>query len=253
MRLLTLFIFMIFANHAKAELVCYQTQVCNLVKELLIDQKIVKTALLPKGADPHHYELKGKEIKDLIKATYLIAPNLHLSPWLKKIENQRNAKQTYFLKERQMDGFSKESLAHFWLDPEHLCQTAKELEKVLQNWKLETKTFQCKSFGAKKSKTNVYIITHDALGPLLKKEGHLYYAIRTSGHGHVVGPKEMKKLTLFLNQHPKVTWLIETNIDLPTVIKKMYRKGDKKITINTSGEVGQPPYQVLDHLFAIFH
>ncbi len=166
--------------------------------------------------DPHHMELSPKQIKLILSMPNLILPHSHLAPWLKGIKEQRKQlnQTTFEFPSEQEKGRPFE---HFWLHPSRLCEMQKMMEKTLchssgpiscdskQQW-ASLKTL------ASKWQDHLFVLTHDALLPLLK---------------------ELKLKTLVLNDHH------EGELD-PNALKSIYRSLQSKTAMVVINEIGNP-------------
>jgi hypothetical protein len=119
-----------FDLHAKVALIgVTHPQVKETLEEI---SKLYQWSIKPdlafhfKGS-AHEYRPSAKDLKSLMKQTYLMAGPTGHQKWLLKANNYLPSK-TYFLKDTAQD--------HFWLNADLACSKEQELIKALLHWQL---------------------------------------------------------------------------------------------------------------------
>ncbi|MFZ4714863.1 MAG: metal ABC transporter solute-binding protein, Zn/Mn family [Bacteriovoracaceae bacterium] len=232
-----------FSFFSHAQIVCTHPQVCNLAQEILVTQSKMKN-VLPMNVDPHHFEPGIGQVKESLSAKILITAPIELQPWLKNILETRKKKNlpTFVLKTLgQTDTLNAQ--AHFWMYPEVVCFNWMNLRMFLADQKLAVKSDDCVS-PAKPSHSvdRIFILSHDALKPLLSKYAGQVIALKTSDHHAEILPSTLKLLTT-LPDSEKVVWVMEKNIIIPDQIIKSYRKPHQSfLTFDLDGIIGERPH-----------
>lgn len=248
------------------ELACAHVQVCNLVDEILTeadaDHKVELTMPFQIKGDPHHFGPGPQVVKALLEAPFLITPSRYLSPWTRKILQQRSNKMTTKSFELALESsqslqekFSQEVLAHFWLRPESLCQAKKQITKNLIEWGVIKKNHKSRCFKSKVQKLGKklrlhsqsipLVLYHDALMPYFSELGIQAFTLKGSGHGERMSVQKLKKFHQYLEQNSRVLWIRESSIHIHSQLKGLQRKDDISIEVDTLGHRQQPSTETL--------
>lgn len=233
----------------ESQITCYHTQVCNIVHYLAPNASL-EVLELPKETDPHHYEISSKELKTLVKAKYLIAPNRTLVPWIERTLESRNKEETLELTLTKMKGQNDEPLAHFWLYKKGLCEAMDIIKEKLQSWQIPTENKNCSDLKIKEgtnTQKRLLVVTHDALYPLASELGLEIVAARTSHHSHEVSAQTLKEIAL-KTKNRKCLWIVENQIKIPPTVLSYVKSDDKKVNLNTTGQLYETPGQTLKNL-----
>lgn len=245
------------------EISCTHSQLCLMAEFILKSHELKKNEhytikqTIKISGDPHDFEPKASEIKELINSSLLISGPTELNPWIKKITEQRKKNKT--LKSISLsiasDSFTtyksknKEALSHFWLYPEIQCDMEAQLEEKLVEYQLikervslrnecsdEAQVVEAELSDAIKKMKYPMVFTHDALLPLFniyKLKNQNFLAIKGSGHHHETTAASVKKLYDALKA-PLVIWLIEENINVPKNILDKKRANDLELKIESA-------------------
>ncbi len=227
-------------SRANTEYSCSHIMVCALVKKAAIENnKQVKiTSAFQINGDPHQFSASPKLVKKIIKLENLIVGPMELHPWLKNI--LKNSKENYTLLElpqsqkSKYSKYSKETLAHFWLNKKDQCELQKQIELKLfninseKNCSHELDTLNLKSI--------VFVITHDSLRPLLERSGAKTISLSGSDHHHEISTHEIKQVHMALKKYKNINWIIEKHMKLPSNIKSLIRSNDSVIHLETLPE-----------------
>lgn len=249
---------------------CTHPEICKLLSTIIKESKLSNlhytNAILPTG-DPHEYEPNSKEIKELIKAQIIINGPKELNPWTDKIEKLRNHNQDIYIYldknlAKHYPGASTESLSHFWLYPDFYCSFKEILENELKKKNIKIKSSICETQNIQKKLENTLanitipiIVTHDALVPLLKKarkNSHDIVAIKGSTHHEEASVNSIKKVYDLL-KNPKVLWIIENNIVIPSNISSKIRPNDLIIRLDTKSKLDTESFDQLNQLINEFN
>lgn len=246
---------------------CSHPELCTLAKAIFAENHMKDyqfVNLVAISGDPHEYEPRATEVKNLIKANILIAGPLELNPWIKKVNYQRSKMGVLKTLNIPLDkndyaaypGASHEALSHFWLYPKIYCslKTKLEAQLVSMNFLVMDPARKSCSNEVLKIETELQetlqsmklpvVLTHDALLPLLEmlsKNKALIVAIKGSGHHSEATPKSVKKLYDALKS-PQVIWIEEKSINVPQNILSKKRKNDLSIYIDTASTAQGPSY-----------
>ncbi len=226
-----------------AQITCTHPQLCNMASELAA-QKLEVNSPLPSNVDPHHFEPNLGLIKKFNEAKLLLTPPIALQPWLKNVLRYRAKKGKPTLtfkslalsKDKGMDA----AYAHVWMYPESLCFNWGGLRAFMVENKLKVKEDDCPNPGAPlKSVNKTFVLTHDALLPLLKRYSSNVIALKTSDHHAQVLPSTLKKLAQLENS-ANVIWILEKNIAIPDQMIKRFKKDKQGLKIfDLDGTIGE--------------
>lgn len=241
------------ASAQELKVACSHAELCLLAKNIAVEfnEKISTETLVTMSGDPHEFEPTINELKSLISAPLLLVGPTELNPWIKKVQFQRAKNKnltTVFLpltpeRKASYSHGSGEAFAHFWLYPKIYCEMKKELAQKL--FKKEVKDNSCETkaklveekLKSTLSKlTTPIVLTHDALWPLLqtyKPKELSIVAIKGSGHHEEATSESVKKLYTVLKS-PKVIWLEETGIHVPSNVTSLKRKTDGTLKLDTA-------------------
>lgn len=264
---LTLFLFLLCPSVFAGTVSCSHPELCKLVSTIAAENKIanLKTqVLINMTGDPHEYEPSTAEIKSLLSAPFLITGPVELNPWIKKINFQRSKNSALItislpFEKTHLEMYPKasaETLSHFWLYPKVYCAFKEKLTAEL------TKTGEKVSFKGcdaatveedlstqlKKTKAP-FILTHDALLPLLVTldPSHVIVAIKGSGHHEEAGTDAIKKMYKAL-EAPKAIWIVESGIHVPSNVLNKIRNVDLVIKLDTANSSSSSSFSVLKEL-----
>lgn len=248
---------------AAETILCSHPQVCNLLSIIYPSDKLQSSVVFV--GDHHHYEPNSNVIKNFIEAPILVTGPKALHPWLTPILKKRSEKlinidasidinftETYQSK-------SPEVLAHFWLYPDIACDFLDQYQTKFKKHKIQFEkhtTADClKKYSSswdeliklsKKISTPI-VLTHDALIPLLKKLNLKVFALKGSNHHEDISPNAVKSLH-GETKNTEVIWIQEEGFEVPPAIKRLIKKNDKVITIDTNGKKGDDVSLVLSVL-----
>ena len=209
-------------------------------------------------ADFHHFDPNPQQVKAMLDAPYLImGPRSH-GPWTDKIIASRKGKKTLLLpsfpipKDKK---FNQRTWDHFWLNPYTYCQSYNYLAKKLIDW-LAVKTNPCPFsndfFNQPRElsfDTNLYIISHDSLGPLLTALNKKWMALKGSHHGEEISSKTLKSIYKKSSQKTNLVWLWEKHLPIPEFMPKLISKSQhKKIMLTTLRSFPSPEQNLLKSL-----
>jgi hypothetical protein len=259
------------SSNAKTNWYCAHPELCNLFQEIIDENQISDLAIynvVQLSGDPHEYEPKSIEIKNLIKVNNLIIGPKELNPWSTKINYQRIKNKNYkqielTLSTDDLKNYSystNESISHFWLYPKIYCKFKNSLITYLKNDdhpKLKISICDNSEIETKLKKTiaNLHfsiIVTHDALVPLLKTLSPTtqnIVSLKGSGHHEELNSAAIKNLYKALSDK-RVIWIKEKNISIPTNISNKIRANDLVIELDTSSTKRKSPFSVLTELEA---
>ncbi|EQC46434.1 periplasmic solute-binding domain protein [Bacteriovorax sp. BSW11_IV] len=233
----------------ESQITCYHTQICNIV-HYLAPKVSLEVLELPKETDPHHYEISAKELKTLVKAKHLITPNRALVPWIERALVSRKTEDSLELGLPKMNGQSDGPLAHFWLYKKGLCEAIDSIRNKLQSWQIPIENKNCSDLKIEelsKAQKRLLVVTHDALYPLASELGLEIVAARTSHHSHEVSAQTLKEIALKTKSR-KSLWIVENQIKIPPTVLSYVKSDDKKVNLNTTGELYETPGQTLKSL-----
>lgn len=248
---LFLFFFLVSCKTFAFETVaCSHPEICRLISHTTLNQVPTKSLIVISG-DPHEFEPSSNQVKELLTAKILVVGPQELNPWIKKILYQRAKDKSIITFNLEINetiskkySTNKEPLSHFWLYPEIYCDMKKQLAEwiIFKQNKIATNLTcnyesQIKSLETSLQKiTTPIVLSHDALLPLLNyhsKNKLKVLTLKGSGHHDDVSPQAIKELYNAL-KFPKVIWVFEKNINIPTNIASKIRNTDKQINIDTA-------------------
>lgn len=261
--ILTSIIFFYFSSIYALEVACTHEEVCSLVSKSF-KEKLITRPLVVINGDPHEFEPTPSQIKNLLNAPILVSGPIELNPWIAKVLNEREKNKKLItvslqLKKEQQTTYqthNTEALSHFWLYPQVYCDFKNQLlhHSAFQNL---TKMKDCNveniEFSLREHLKNIqlpFILSHDALEPLLKFYGPKslnIISLKSSTHHDEVSPASIKKMYSSLN-NGKVIWLIETGIDIPHNISSKIRSTDTMLKIDTSKNINDVEFSTLNEL-----
>lgn len=256
------FVFLFFSLYAKEvfpqTFACAHPELCKMAQLIFFENNIQNHQLknlVNIAGDPHEFEPSPLEIKNLLTEKILLGGPLELNPWSFKINYQR-AKNKKLLSldilftQEDFSFYPKaspEHLSHFWLYPKIYCAFKKRMEeKFIESHFLKGKTSSEKC-NDEREKIEIkiahtltqlpypIIFTHEALLPLflsLSGKKDYFVAIKGSGHHDEATPQSMKKI-YDLFKYPKVIWVVENKINIPSHILSKKRPADITIQIDT--------------------
>ena len=236
-----IFFFISLLTHA--QVVCTHPQVCNLAHALGLKQDQLKFPL-SLNSDPHHYEPTIREVKELSSAKILLVAPLDLQPWMKNILDQRAKKKlpTFILQTLSQPN-TRKAQSHFWMYPESVCFNWMNLRNFLGQQNFKMIPDDCPN-PAKPSHSmdRIFILSHDALEPLLKKYATQVIALKTSDHNAEILPSTLKQISK-LPDSSKVIWIVEKNILIPEQIIKSYQRPKQTVlTFDLDGTIDEKPH-----------
>ncbi|MBY0413850.1 MAG: metal ABC transporter substrate-binding protein [Bdellovibrionales bacterium] len=262
---------------AKTLISCSHPELCKLAEFTFKENQMLDfefVSLVKIVGDPHEYEPRNAEVKNLINADILITGPAELNPWIKKVNYQRSKNtnlKTILLPLNKTDLAlyakdgtlpTSEALSHFWLYPKVMCSIKTNLEKQLVALKMLVvlpSNKACLPLAEKieadlrvtLSTVNFpLVLTHDALLPLLEKLSQRdtqIVAIKGSGHHQETTPKAVKNLYDAL-RGPRVIWIEEESIRVPQNVLAKKRSTDITIKIDTAHSEGPSLFPVLVEL-----
>ncbi|PIP92478.1 MAG: hypothetical protein COW00_04185 [Bdellovibrio sp. CG12_big_fil_rev_8_21_14_0_65_39_13] len=236
---------------------CSHPQVCNLINDIAPELK----ATLPEAmnGDPHLYSPSPSSIKKYLNVDILIAAPLEMNPWIERIVSMRTKqnKKSYILKHKNWSKLkvSKESMAHFWLSIDSLCDSRSQISTFL-----DSKDSACPYLNFQKEltlelgnwKNSLFILSHDALTTLLKIHELEALPIESGGHDREINSRTMKNLAKLTQTSRTIIWIEEPPMHFPSQVLKSKKPNDIFLRINIVGEIGHSPTQVLsDFLTAL--
>lgn len=260
---------------------CSHPELCHLSRLILNDYTNTTAytfqTLVDIVGDPHEYEPGANEIKKLITAEFLLVGPHELNPWIKRINFQRSKIKgvtTLALPLNEKDyglypEANYEALSHFWLYPKIFCLMKERLTAELLRMKvIPSGAKEVESKNSCLEKQNLIqnelaqtlsqikepiVLTHDALLPLLvsldKSKKHLIVAVKGSGHHQEATPASVKKLYDALKA-PRVIWVEEKNIHIPSNLLAKKRNTDIVLSLDTAKSEGMEYFHVLKSLNA---
>lgn len=243
--------------------VCTHPQVCEVIesyfKSLEVEAPSLTKAIASSG-DPHEIEPNSAELKRLYKAQTLISAPSELHPWIIPIlemrQKHKNIKSfQYKIPEKLTEEYpnaSNEALAHFWLYPKIKCDFFQKIGQWVshdQTQKQPPCPFENEADFLKHiNKELPIVVSHDAIVPLLKSYGFTVFSIKGSGHHEEPSPKQLKNIQDILKLHPKVIWIVEEQIHFPQSIRKLRRKNDTVLSIDTNKDYPSTGASALEEL-----
>jgi len=250
-RVLVLIIFTPVLAWASSQTVaCSHPQVCNLINDMAPQMQ----ASLPEAmnGDPHLYSPSPSSIKKYLNVDVLIAAPLELNPWIERIVSMRKKqnKKSYILKRKDFDHLkvSKESLAHFWLNIDSLCDAHSQLNQFFDFKQMECPYLVFKNQLAielAKWKEAIFILGHDAMTTLLISNGLKALPIVGGGHDHEIDSRTMKELVKLTQSSQSVVWIEEPPLHFPYSVLIYKKKQDLLFKIKVDGVIGESPTKVL--------
>lgn len=255
------------AQNSKPTIVCGHHQICNLTYEVLAsgEHSFVKAVFPDIASDPHELKIDPELLKQYFKAPYLVLVDPILAPWQSAILKERTSENTFVasISSHDFTGRFSDARAHFWLYSDELCHLRQGLATKMAEWgyKLSAHAHDCSPartlIVTKKIKNGLknhfYILTHDALAPLLEALNARFLVLKGSGHTHEIAPEVFKELHQKLNENESVSWIIETEIGLPAQLREQIRKSDRQLKIKITGRPGESTIAVLENLARILN
>jgi ABC-type Zn uptake system ZnuABC Zn-binding protein ZnuA len=237
-------IFILFISlFAQAQVVCTHPQVCNLARALGVKKDELKFPLLFKS-DPHHYEPTIREVKELSSAKILLVAPIDLQPWIKNILDQRLKKKLpTFVFQTLSQPNNKKAQSHFWMYPESVCFNWMNLRNFLSHEKFNVIPDDCPNPAKPKhSFDKIFVLSHDALAPMLSKYSSQVISLKTSDHNAEILPSTLKEISK-LPDSSKVVWILEKNILIPEQIIKTYQRPKQTVlSFDLDGTIDEKPH-----------
>ncbi len=224
---------------SQERIICTHPQVCNLFPNSTYPLKL--------EIDPHHFEPSIGDIKKFLMADVVAIGPLSLNPWAIKIKKNRESSRKKIIEisipEKFKEKYGKKNsymLDHFWLFPDILCSLVKDCQEKEANERIE------KLKGLIKGK--YFVLTHDALSPLLESLGANVASLRTSTHNCEAQPSSLKIIEDWKKKNRAIIWLIEENVHTFNQLKGKIGKDDITLKIDIVGKPGEDPFKVFDKL-----
>lgn len=249
-----IFLLSLLLNISFAQISCTHPQVCNLVN-YVSEKKLDLNNPVDLNIDPHHYEPTTKIIKQLISSPFLITAPLELQPWMGTIIKERfkNKKPTLVLTNLRSQKYPTDkpnTTAHFWMYPEILCFNLDQVKLFLKTANFPIKEVTCNNLSKPKMslKKYTFVLTHDALEPLLLTFSAKIINLKSSNHHAEILPSTVKQIETLPN-HSDIIWLLEKNILIPDTILKKYKKAQQRvISFDLDGTIGEEPFKRYESL-----
>ncbi len=179
--------------------------------------------LLPNNADPHHFQLKPKQINALQKTKLLVRSLPDDKHW----SSLNIAKNTFSLWDTQKN--TTATATHAWLNPKQVQQSLPELGKKLQKTFPKYKNdIQQQLHQAEKQATNVWqqwqqliqntklkqygvIMQHPSWKGMFEALGvPVRFVLESEQHGQEYGPRKLEKALHILEQFPQTILIADS-------------------------------------------
>lgn len=259
------FTFLLISSSAQATIAVSDYHLELIVKELIGDRSPVIFPFQSKG-DPHHYEPNVQAIKKYLSADLFII-NLSGDSWKnnlsQKISSNKKSDQ-YLDLELENDfpdlikKYSSHSLSHFWLVPQVGCHYYKKIKNFLNSKNINTKSQDCPYSIIKQIKSlsknhpwHTIILTHDATEYFFNQiEQKNLIILKSSHHGDRIKANDLKKVYQVTSSDQKkpILWLLESQVETPTRLKRRMRSFDDSLSINTLGDQIKSSQDILNQL-----
>ena len=242
---------------------CVDIPTCNLLP--LIHTSETVELLFTSTGDPHHFAPTGQQVRALLTSANLFLPPLELAPWAKNLDSKRSPLTTKMLKFSAgqagpwAEDFAKfgHDLAHYWDYPPLHCAAWTELggrgsmcpfARQMQDIEWFHKNPPTKKY--------LVVITHEAIGPLLRYMGLPFISLRSSAHGAGVSAQALEQLAQAVNDNKKngtvptrLLGIVENEIQLPAPAREqLLATGADILKWNHLGKKGDDPSKALDVL-----
>ncbi len=242
----------------KPVLTCTHPEACRMAQATLVNPHTFhfKIAIKILG-DAHHFDPSPQQIKAMLKAEKLIMAPLSQQPWSQLIELKRKREATLRLASPTIPTAYRHQLNraawdHFWLNPFTYCEVFQTLAKSLNRWYPHIKTKNCpfssstlKTLLEKPKVSQLFILTHDSLAPLMLALKKNYLTLKGSHHGEELSPQTLKKLSRELKKYKKIIWLKENHLPFPPSLHHYTQRKNTKIielyTLKPFPSKGDPP------------
>lgn len=256
-----------YALNSKPSIVCGHHQLCNLLQEVLaVEEHPYISPIYPDiASDPHELKIDPELLKKYFQASFLILVDPILAPWQSSVLKERKSTNTFVagISAHDLTGRFSDAKAHFWLYSDELCHLRQSLASKVSQWNYRisphaTDCSPARTLIIKKKiknglKNHFYILTHDALAPLLESLNAQFLVLKGSGHTHEIAPEVFKELHQKLKSYESVSWIVETEIGLPVQIRELIRKSDRQLNIKVTGRPGESTLSVLENLARILN
>ena len=218
---------------------CTLPPLCLLAKDVIAPQTAIFQAEKLFTGDPHDVTVSAKEIKQMLHADLVLLANTKELPWMRQLEQQLRQHHrlaiTLELAPEDLAFYQStntHALAHFWAYPTIACRYRAQLLSQLKklpnrrfalvadgqedpcpylSWDKELKAFFSTFKGT-------IILSHDALGPLLKYYQVPVISLKSSQEHGEVSAQSLKLITDLPPQ--QLLWIKEANISLPSLATK---------------------------------
>lgn len=256
------FTFLLISDNVKASIAVSDYHIKLIVKELISDQTKVIFPFQSKG-DPHHFEPSVQAIKRYLSADLFIIA-LSGSGWKNNLSEKissNNKSENSLILDLNNDfseltkKYSSHSLSHFWLIPQIGCHYFEKIKTFLNSNNIKTTSQNCPYSITNKIKSlsknhpwHTIILTHDATEYFFNQiEEENLVILKTSHHGDRIKASDLKKVYQVTNSDQKkpILWLLESQVETPTRLKRRIRSFDDSISINTLGDQIKSSQEIL--------